>query len=62
LLSRLKKQGLVSTRLVESESGPARKYYSLTVSGRKKAKEMERYFAELVKGLGILKEKGTREK
>ncbi len=34
LLSRLRLQGLVSTRLVESPEGPARKYYSLTERGR----------------------------
>jgi PadR family transcriptional regulator PadR len=35
ILSRLRQQGLVSTRLEESSEGPARKYYTLTVEGRK---------------------------
>ena len=33
LLSRLKQQELVKTRLEESSSGPVRKYYSLTDKG-----------------------------
>ena len=56
LLSRLKKQGFVKTKLVESESGPARKYYSLTVAGNKKAAAMRSYFEGLVTGLKILEE------
>ena len=56
LLSRLKKQGFVKTRLVESESGPARKYYSLTTNGKKKAAAMRSYFDGLVKGLNLLEE------
>nr|WP_184015830.1 PadR family transcriptional regulator [Haloferula luteola] len=55
LLSRLKKQGWVTTRLVESEEGPARKYYRLTDQGRRLAGEMADYFAVLsagVEGLG----------
>lgn len=34
LLSRLRVAGLVSTRLEESASGPARKYYALTPEAR----------------------------
>ncbi|QIK57076.1 PadR family transcriptional regulator [Erysipelothrix sp. HDW6A] len=34
LLKRLKDEGLVSTRLVESTQGPSRKYYALTDLGR----------------------------
>jgi PadR family transcriptional regulator PadR len=33
-LSRLQKEGRVATRLVPSSSGPARKYYRLTDTGR----------------------------
>jgi PadR family transcriptional regulator PadR len=33
-LSRLQKEGRVDTRLVPSSSGPARKYYRLTDTGR----------------------------
>ncbi|QIK68971.1 PadR family transcriptional regulator [Erysipelothrix sp. HDW6C] len=38
LLKRLKDDGLVSTRLVESSQGPSRKYYSLTASGQEYTK------------------------
>jgi PadR family transcriptional regulator PadR len=54
LLSRLKRQGLVTTRLEESREGPARKYYSATPAGRALAREMELYFAEMQRGLGGL--------
>jgi PadR family transcriptional regulator, regulatory protein PadR len=34
LMRRMQDDGLVDTRLVESNSGPSRKYYRLTASGR----------------------------
>ena len=34
LLGRLRRDGLVETRWVESPSGPPRRYYSLTADGR----------------------------
>jgi len=58
LLSRLRKQGLVTTRLEESTEGPARKYYSLTDLGRKLAAEMTGHFQTMVKGMGALGESG----
>ncbi len=60
LLSRLKKQGFVETRLVESAEGPARKYYSLTAVGRKQAGAMGEYFDGLVTGLNELKNNKTK--
>jgi PadR family transcriptional regulator, regulatory protein PadR len=54
LLSRLKRQGLVTTRLEESSEGPARKYYSATAEGRALAREMELYFADMLRGVGGL--------
>ena len=54
LLSRLKKQGLVDTRLEESSEGPARKYYRLTSSGRRVGEEMQAYFAEMARGVAGL--------
>jgi PadR family transcriptional regulator PadR len=54
LLSRLKKQGLVSTRLEESSEGPARKYYRLTASGEELRAEMQSYFDEMTKGVANL--------
>lgn len=54
LLSRLKRQGLVTTRLEESSEGPARKYYSATAEGKALAKEMEIYFADMLRGVSGL--------
>ena len=54
LLSRLKRQGLVTTRLEESSEGPARKYYSATAEGRALAREMELYFADMLRGVAGL--------
>jgi PadR family transcriptional regulator, regulatory protein PadR len=51
LLARLKRQGLVTTRLEESSEGPARKYYLATAEGRALAEEMELYFAEMLRGV-----------
>jgi PadR family transcriptional regulator PadR len=48
LLSRLRVQGLVKTRLEESPAGPARKYYTLTPAGRKTAALMDAHLAELL--------------
>jgi PadR family transcriptional regulator PadR len=54
LLSRLRKQGLVTTRLEESTEGPARKYYRLTDEGREQAAGMSVYFESLMKGVKSL--------
>lgn len=54
LLSRLKKQGLVDTRLEESNEGPARKYYRLTTQGRQQAEEMAVYFDTMIRGVETL--------
>ena len=51
LLARLKKQGLVTTRLEESNEGPARKYYRATAEGRALAEEMEVYFGEMTRAV-----------
>jgi PadR family transcriptional regulator, regulatory protein PadR len=58
LLARLKRQGLVTTRLEESPEGPARKYYSATPAGRTLAEEMELYFAEMTRGVVALQAAG----
>jgi len=58
LLARLKRQGLVTTRLEESPEGPARKYYSATPVGRALAEEMELYFAEMTRGVAALQAGG----
>lgn len=60
LLSRLRVQGLVETRLEESSAGPARKYYSLTGRGRKNAGMMNAYLTALTHSAGVLREKGPQ--
>lgn len=47
LLSRLRLQGLVSARLEESSSGPARKYYALTPRGRRELERMNDHMEQL---------------
>lgn len=48
LMSRMKSAGLVDSRLEESSSGPARKYYQLTDAGRNRLVLMRPYFDSLV--------------
>jgi PadR family transcriptional regulator, regulatory protein PadR len=57
LLSRLRLQGLVRTRLVESNEGPARKYYALTPGGRKIVRLMNSYIAVLGESARILQQR-----
>jgi PadR family transcriptional regulator PadR len=57
LLSRLRAQGLVTTRLEESSEGPARKYYTLTTAGRGSAKLMNTYLLDLLTACGALRRK-----
>ena len=59
LLSRLRGQGLVSTRLEASSEGPARKYYSLTKEGRKIAATMDAYLNDLNQSVTALRKKGV---
>ncbi len=58
LLSRLRLQGLVETRLEESPEGPARKYYTLTDEGREMRAAMLAYLDQLNHGAGILRRRG----
>ena len=55
LLSRLRVQGLVQTRLEESSEGPARKYYCLTKEGAKTLEMMEDYLDSILKGVHTLR-------
>ncbi len=57
LLSRLRLQGLVKTRLVESPEGPARKYYSLTQLGERNTELMMSYLETLLEGCRVLRGK-----
>lgn len=47
LLSRLKRDGLLDYDWVESEAGPPRKYYRLTVSGKTRLHDLETYWKQL---------------
>lgn len=51
LLSRLRKGGLLETRLEESTAGPARRYYSLSPDGERVLKLMNRYWRDLARGV-----------
>ena|SRR5687767_15070124 len=55
LLSRLRVQGLIESRLVESAEGPARKYYRLTPAGRQMVGLMNRYVDDMSSGLKSLR-------
>jgi PadR family transcriptional regulator PadR len=59
LLSRLRVAGLISSRLEESSSGPARKYYSLTVPGRELLKTMNDYMGEMNESVDQLRKRGA---
>ncbi len=47
LMSRLRLNGLVASRLEESSAGPARKYYSLTPEGRRTLAAMDAFLSEM---------------
>lgn len=54
LLSRLRKSGLLETRLEESPSGPARRYYCLSSEGERVLILMNLYWHELMSGVNHL--------
>ncbi len=63
LLSRLKDYGLLEYRWEESKSGPPRKYYKLTLEGKKVLSQMEKNWAELSKSIqALIKKHGGNEK
>lgn len=59
LLSRLRQQGVVTTRLEESPSGPARRFYALTEAGRARLEAMNRYFFALSAAVGLVAHSGA---
>jgi PadR family transcriptional regulator, regulatory protein PadR len=68
LMRRLQTEAWVSTYLVESTSGPPRKYYSITDAGRRSLREMEgewRSFVDEVNGVlglpGIAADRGDSQ-
>ena len=59
-LGRLERDGHVTSRLVASSSGPARKYYRLSASGYAELKQTEQAWNHLVRALErILSGPGT---
>ncbi len=52
LMSRLRLNGLVTSRLEESSSGPARKYYSLTPEGRRTLAAMDDFLGAMNRNTG----------
>jgi PadR family transcriptional regulator, regulatory protein PadR len=48
ILARLNRDGLVRSEWVESDQGPPRKYYALTLSGRQLFDELSREFDLLI--------------
>lgn len=59
LLSRLRRDGFVQTKLKESKEGPARKYYELTPRGQKILNEMNSYWRDIKTGADILSKEET---
>lgn len=58
VLKRLKEEELVETYLVESEEGPARKYYHLTEKGKEHQAMLAKEWNEFVKAVQRLIDRG----
>lgn len=56
ILRKLKEEDYVTTYLVESESGPARKYYKLTDKGKQHQAEVKREWESFVEAVNQLME------
>jgi PadR family transcriptional regulator, regulatory protein PadR len=54
LLSRLKALGLVRSEWIESDAGHPRKYYALTPTGKLRAADMTRIWAQFSSSMGKL--------
>lgn len=55
ILSRLKREGLVSTAIEESSQGPARKYYQLTDQGQRHLDTMNSHWLSIAGGIASLR-------
>ncbi|GAA0440823.1 PadR family transcriptional regulator [Lentibacillus halophilus] len=58
ILRRLKKDGYLTTYLVESEQGPSRKYYKLTKKGDQYARDLKNEWELLVQSVEKIVGKG----
>jgi PadR family transcriptional regulator PadR len=59
LLARLRRAGFLDTRLEESPSGPARRYYVLTKEGTRARDQMNTYWEGVVVSVDELAKRGT---
>jgi PadR family transcriptional regulator PadR len=55
LLTRLKNDGLLSYRWEESKTGPPRKYYEITIAGKKFLEGLDTSWNDLVEAVNKLK-------
>ncbi len=58
LLIRLEKDGVLAVRTAPSPSGPPRRYYRLTETGRRRFREMVHYWRQIEGSVGRLLEGG----
>src|SRR5580700_9548082 len=54
LLSKLRREELLDYAWQESETGPPRKYYSLTAEGKKRLESLQKYWEEISKTIKSL--------
>lgn len=54
ILSRMKREGFVKTKIKESKEGPPRKYYELTDIGTEMLERMNAYWRTIQKGSNAL--------
>jgi len=61
ILARLREEKLLKSRDVASESGPPRRYFSLTPQGKIRLAEMNAYWPALLKSIDELKQIPPKE-
>ncbi len=61
LLSRLRGHGALRTRLVESDEGPARKYYGLTPMGKRMIAMMNEHLDTVVESIERTRDAGRMQ-
>ena len=63
LLTRLRKAGLADYKWVESNSGPPRKYYTITEEGHKFLEDLDQTWTELIRSTHkIITHKNSKKK
>ena len=60
LLKRLTNEGYFETYLVESSEGPPRKYYKITVLGKKRVTELERSWTTFARSVNAFIEESRK--